>query len=40
MRSTLRIGRWSGILLAATAMSMLAVGQTDRPRAEAHSTTF
>lgn len=29
MRSTLRIGRWSGILLAATAMSMLAVGQTD-----------
>jgi outer membrane lipoprotein-sorting protein len=29
MRFPSRIGRWSGILLAATAMSMLAVGQTD-----------
>ena len=29
MRSTSRIGRWSRILFAATAMSMFAVGQTD-----------
>jgi outer membrane lipoprotein-sorting protein len=29
MRSTSRIGRWSGVLLAAIAMSIFAVGQTD-----------